>query len=223
MPHLQALHQELPDLPILAISSEDEETLAQFCRQNNLTYHVLLDPDGDTFRAYRGKFIPYALVINKKGIVTNTFVGNYPEELRRSVRNQLSAKSQAASEVKGEPEKCEVLNLGAPPVKIGGRVFIPVRGILEWTGASVAWNSGTQTVTARAGAWCMALSASRNASAPEGCKLSDIPVLVIGGKAYLPVRDVGKALGLKLDYTITTKGVYLRLPSRCGFLPFSGK
>lgn len=223
MPHLKALHREFPNVPILAISSEDAETLSQFCRQNGITYHMLLDSDGDTFRAYRGQYIPYALVINKKGIVTNTFVGNYPEELRRSVRNQLSAKSQSAPETAVAAEKCEMLNFGASPVKIGGRVFVPVRGILEWTGASVAWNGATQTVTARAGAWCMALSASRSASAPEGCKLSDIPVLLIGGKAYLPVRDVNKALGLKLDYTITAKGVYLRLPSRCGFLPFAGR
>ena len=163
------------------------------------------------------------MVINKKGIVTNTFVGNYPEDLRRAVRNQLSAKAVSAANTPEAPEACEELNLGAPPVKIGGRIWVPVRGILEWTGASVGWDPRMQTITARAGSWCLALAAGENASTPKGCHMVDVPVRMIGGRAYVSLRDVQKSLGLKLTYAVQSKGIYLKLPSRCGFLPFSGK
>ena len=159
------------------------------------------------------------MIINKKGVVTNTFTGNYPDEIRQSVRNQLSAKALSAASTPESPEACEELDLGAPPMNLGGRLYVPVRGILEWTGASVGWDQGTRTITAKSGSWCLALATGSNSRAPKGSRLVDVPVRMIGRRAYVSLRDVQSSLGLKLTYSVTSKGIYLKLPSRCGFIP----
>lgn len=202
-PHIEQLHKEFPAVAVLGIGSESARALRQFAEKYGVTYPILLDGGGKVFRTYRGKYIPYSVVVNKKGVVTATFVGDMPDAIRSAVRNQLSAEAVSMSSA---PQR---LDLGAPPVIIGGRTYVPVRGVLEWSGASVGWDKGTRTITAKSGSWSMALAAGSGTQAP---------IRMIGGRAYVSLRDARDSLGLKLTYSVTGEGIFLKLPTRSGLI-----
>jgi len=86
--------------------------------------------------------------------------------------------------------------LDAPPVILGGRVLVPLRGVFERLGATVIWDPASQTVRAQRGPTGVALTIGASQAAVNGQpEPLDTPALLIGGRTMVPLRFISQALG----------------------------
>ncbi|MHB8637726.1 MAG: TlpA family protein disulfide reductase [Fimbriimonadaceae bacterium] len=77
LPHTQELFTKgkAKGLQVLAISSEDRATVAQFIKDNKYTFPTGVDSSGDASRAYKTDAIPTTVVIDAKGKLVAYIVG----------------------------------------------------------------------------------------------------------------------------------------------------
>ncbi len=83
MPILDKVAKERKDkgLKVYAINvEEDKETIEAFMKERKLELSVLLDPEGETGKAYGASAIPETVIIGKDGTVKKVMVGLHPEE-----------------------------------------------------------------------------------------------------------------------------------------------
>ena len=103
-----------------------------------------------------------------------------------------------------------VLALDVPPVQIEGRVLVPLRGIFERLGATVVFDSTTQTVTAARESITVVLRlGSREARINDRIVLLDVPSLALRGRTMVPLRFVSEALGARVDWDERTRTVQI--------------
>src|ERR1051325_10450706 len=94
--------------------------------------------------------------------------------------------------VNGEPVDFS----GVGPRYVNGRVMVPLRGVLEKTGAYVDWISSTQTVIATKGDTNIELPiGSRSAKVNGQYVRLDVPAMTIAGNTMVPLRFVSESLG----------------------------
>jgi len=79
-PRLSALHDRLraQGLAVVGITTDDAEQAAVFAEKHQMRYPVVVDKDGDTSRAYNVTGLPTMILIDKRGIVRDVFVGFDP-------------------------------------------------------------------------------------------------------------------------------------------------
>lgn len=65
-------------LSVVGITSDDAEHAALFAERHGMTYPSLTDPNADTNKAYGIVGLPTVVVIDKKGVVRDVFVGYEP-------------------------------------------------------------------------------------------------------------------------------------------------
>jgi hypothetical protein len=96
------------------------------------------------------------------------------------------------------------------PQRIGGRVLIPLRAVVEALGAEVKWNAATQTVSGLKGEREFSLAiGSRNASV-NGMSVSlDVPAQMFSGTTMVPLRFVAEALGAEVEWNAATQQVVI--------------
>jgi len=78
MPGMQRLQQALEDQPfeILAINvSESENRVREFIKRMNLNLRILLDSNGEVFRAWNGKVLPTSYLLDGSGRIRYRVVG----------------------------------------------------------------------------------------------------------------------------------------------------
>ncbi len=77
MPEILAAAQAHPnDFVVLAINSgEDPATAQKFAREFQLTFPILLDPDGETTRAYQVLALPTSFFVDRAGVIRAANVG----------------------------------------------------------------------------------------------------------------------------------------------------
>ena len=90
MPHIQAVFEEWQDqgLVILAINIEETASLVrQFMQDNNFSFPVLLDTNGDVAGKYNVSGIPVTFFIDKDGIIQERKLGAFTstEEIEDSL------------------------------------------------------------------------------------------------------------------------------------------
>ena len=92
--------------------------------------------------------------------------------------------------------------LERPPLIIDGRVFVPVRGLFEQLGATLAWEDpATHAVIvsrngpAGGGTQVRLMAGSRQAFINDSPVTLDAAPIVVAGRVYVPLRFVGEALG----------------------------
>jgi peroxiredoxin len=81
MPSLERLHQQLKGegLVILAVSADEKpEAIRGVLAKIPVTFKILHDPEGSTAGAYRTTGYPETFLIDKKGVLRESFVG--PQE-----------------------------------------------------------------------------------------------------------------------------------------------
>ena len=68
-PHLSAIQKQYPDLRVIGISDEDENTVKPFLAKGdaNMSYTIALDPNGQLMTAYGITGIPAAFLVDAKG------------------------------------------------------------------------------------------------------------------------------------------------------------
>ena len=97
---------------------------------------------------------------------------------------------------------------GPAPVERGGRVLVPLRGVLERVGAYVAYDNNTKTVTALRGATNITLSVgSHRALVGDRTVTLDTPAMIVDGTVMVPLRFVGEALGARVSWNDATRTV----------------
>lgn len=97
-----------------------------------------------------------------------------------------------------------------PPVTIGGRVLVPLRGVFEQLGAFVDWDRATNTVTAvRAGTQIQLRIGSRQAVVNGAPVFLDTPPMVVRGRTLVPLRFISEALGARVDWDPGARTVFI--------------
>ncbi|QPQ30785.1 copper amine oxidase N-terminal domain-containing protein [Lysinibacillus sp. JNUCC 51] len=84
---------------------------------------------------------------------------------------------------------------------IDGRTMLPMRGIFESLGATVAWDASSQTVTASRGKTTIKLKVGSNKAIVNGKEsFLDSPARIINSTTLVPVRFVGESLNLPVEW-----------------------
>ncbi|MEK8132848.1 stalk domain-containing protein [Paenibacillus filicis] len=118
--------------------------------------------------------------------------------------------------VNQQPEQIQVLIGGQrqayeqAPVNSQGSVLVPLRSIFESLGATVEWDSLTQTVTARREGQTIVLTIGSNVAYVNGVAVTlSVPAQLIHGHTMVPVRFVSEALGGVVEWNEASKSVII--------------
>lgn len=102
--------------------------------------------------------------------------------------------------------------VGQPPVEQGGRVLVPLRGVLEKLGAYVQFDAPTRTITAYRGATRIMLPVgSRQAMVNNRAVALDAPAQVLNGSTLVPLRFVAESLGAQVNFNYQTQTVAINM------------
>jgi hypothetical protein len=95
-----------------------------------------------------------------------------------------------------------------PPQIDNGRVLVPLRGVFERLGATVAWDDRTQTVLAQRGSTYVSLVIGNTRAMIDGRPAAmDVPAMLVGGRTMVPLRFVSQALGATVNWDASTSTV----------------
>ncbi len=79
MPSMESLYQRLKgrgfEMLAVSIDREGEKAVSPFAAKYGLTFPVLLDPDGKTYRLYGLTGVPESFIIDKSGVVIYKIIG----------------------------------------------------------------------------------------------------------------------------------------------------
>ncbi len=96
------------------------------------------------------------------------------------------------------------------PVIIEGRTLIPLRGVFEKLGYEIGWDGDTKTATFVKDLTIVKVAANAPQLTVEGRAYPlDVPAQIINGSMMLPLRAVGEATGLEVEWKSDTKTVVL--------------
>jgi hypothetical protein len=113
--------------------------------------------------------------------------------------------------VNGDPVRFD----GIGPREIDGRLMVPLRGVLEKTGANVDWIQATQTVVAARGGLMLELSIGSRSARINGRNVRmDVPAMTIAGSTMVPLRFVTESLGGQVEWDRRTRTVSIESPDR---------
>ncbi len=100
-----------------------------------------------------------------------------------------------------------------PPLVVGGRVLVPLRGVFERLGATVDWQAERRLVTARRGSTVVVLQPDQVAGEVSGRSVRlDVPATIVGGRLLVPLRFVSEALGAAVDWEPNARVIYVVSP-----------
>lgn len=126
----------------------------------------------------------------------------------------LSASVPRFITVNHEPKNIQVFIEGEkqvykqPPVNSKGNVLVPLRGIFESLGATVEWDSATQTVTATRGGRTVVLTIGSTTAYVNGVPVTlSVKPQLINGSTMVPVRFVSEAFGGEVEWNGETGSV----------------
>lgn len=79
-PRLSALKDKFgaQGLEVVGITTDDAEKAAIFAEKTQMRYGIVVDKDGETSRAYGVTALPTMLLVDKKGLVREVFIGYDP-------------------------------------------------------------------------------------------------------------------------------------------------
>lgn len=96
----------------------------------------------------------------------------------------------------------------ARPQMIGGRVLVPLRGVMEQIGAYVQWDPSTRMVTANRGGTNIAMQIGQRSARVNGSIIPlDVPAMIIQGSTMVPLRFMSEALGADVNWQAHTNTV----------------
>jgi peroxiredoxin len=79
MPSMEALHKKFKgrsfEMIAVSIDQSGEETVGSFAAQFGLTFPVLLDPGGKTYRLYGLTGVPETFILDKNGVIVEKIIG----------------------------------------------------------------------------------------------------------------------------------------------------
>lgn len=97
-----------------------------------------------------------------------------------------------------------------PPVIVNSRVLVPLRGVFERLGATVAWDPASQTVLAQSGATGVSLRIGAPQAFVNGqAQFLDVPAMLVGGRTLVPLRFISQALGAGVAWDAASSTVQI--------------
>lgn len=96
----------------------------------------------------------------------------------------------------------QLMRTQAPPTEVNGRILVGLADIFRELGANVVWDGAQRKITATRGSRVVELWIGRQSALVDGSSvILDVPPLILaGGKTYVPVRFVSQALGAGVAY-----------------------
>ncbi len=108
----------------------------------------------------------------------------------------------------------EEITFDVPPIEVGGRLLVPLRGVFERLGASVRWEPSTQRITATTATRTIELVVGQRDAAVDGRAVTlDVPPMVVGGRTLVPLRFVSEALGAFVQWQAAARTVLITVPT----------
>lgn len=102
------------------------------------------------------------------------------------------------------------MTFDVPPQTISGRVMVPMRAIFETMGATLDWDSDSQTATAVKGATTViAQIGNSNASINGETKRLDVPPTAMDSRTLAPLRFVAEAFGYYVKWDAVAQTAYI--------------
>jgi len=96
------------------------------------------------------------------------------------------------------------------PQNVNGTVIVPMRAIFELLGATIKWDDATQTVTATKGNTTVTLKVGATTATVNGTSVTLAqPAQITNGRALVPTRFVGEALGAKVEWDAANNTVVI--------------
>jgi len=96
------------------------------------------------------------------------------------------------------------------PLLTGGRVLVPLRAIMEALGATVEWDSETETVNARKPGFEFSHPVGKWVAYANGNQINlDVPSRTENGRTLVPVRVISESLGASVSWDDNTRTVYI--------------
>ena len=103
------------------------------------------------------------------------------------------------------------LTFDQPPIIIDGRTLVPLRAIFEALGATVDWNSDTQTVTSNKGNTAIRITIGDNKLyVNDNVTVLDVSAQIVNDRTLVPIRAISEAFGCNVDWNDETKTVSIR-------------
>lgn len=103
------------------------------------------------------------------------------------------------------------ISFSVMPEITNSRAMVPMRDLFEKLGATVEWNSDTQTVSAKRGAQRVSLQIGNDKAAVNGKQTTlDAPPYILNGKTMIPLRLVSEALGLHVGWDEAQRLIVLK-------------
>ena len=100
--------------------------------------------------------------------------------------------------------------VGQSPIEQNGSVLVPLRGVFEKLGASVAYNGATKTILAVKGATSVSLQIGSTGASVNGvAKTLTSPAQAINGTTLVPLRFVSEALGAAVKWSGPSRTVII--------------
>lgn len=120
--------------------------------------------------------------------------------------------SAAFAQIQVDVNNREVPFGNVGPARYEGRVFIPLRAVVEALGADVRWNAATQTVHGSKGSREFSLPIGSHTARVNGDPLElDAPARLVAGNTMVPLRFVAEALGADVNWNGPTQSVSIFL------------
>ncbi len=104
----------------------------------------------------------------------------------------------------------QIVAFDQPPVMVGGRVLVPLRGVFEQLGATVQWDPANNLVaTQRGDTQVQLIIGSRQAVVNGRVVMLDVPAMIARGRTLVPLRFVSEAMGARVDWDPAASVVYV--------------
>lgn len=104
----------------------------------------------------------------------------------------------------------EVTFPNQPPTIVEGRTLIPLRSIFENLGYEVEWDANTKTAILKSDDTTITIQANAQSFSVNSDTINlDIPAQIINGSMMLPLRAIGEASGLEVNWNEAEKTVEL--------------
>ena len=96
------------------------------------------------------------------------------------------------------------------PIKIRGRVMVPLRGVFQQMEATVNWDAATRVVTAHKEGYDIELSLNNPRAHVNGkTVILDVPATEFHDRVVVPIRFIGEALGAHVKWEKETGSVLI--------------
>ncbi|MCA0756560.1 copper amine oxidase N-terminal domain-containing protein [Paenibacillus sp. N4] len=196
---------------LLLLSQYDLELQYQYlsATKAGLYYRLVVKPDVPLF--YTGA--PPAL---------NAVTGKWTFIYQDSAPESLPGPGDWLADAVSSPESIDypaavVLNdrllpLQSDPVILKGTVLVPFRELLQKElNASITWDAAAKKVTAKSKDTRLELTAGSRTAYVNGKPYAlGVPVQLINGRVYIPVRFAAQALGAKVEWISSSRLVLIR-------------